>query len=191
MKPRGAEFLENIVLGSSSELFAAYGAVLERKSPTAMTDPSDAAEVCSGGLIAFAGSLITGSLLVVSSFQFLASCRPASLRSKTLSMSSATDWILVRDWSMELANQLLGRVRNRLYQYGISVDAKCPTAVSGHPLAVSVRARKVPPFQFATSGKQTVRIWLDATTSASFEKAVLRKPDPPPTIPKVGEVLVF
>ena len=120
-------------------------------------------------------------------------CRPLPLCDyyKALTTASATDWILVRDWSMELANQLLGRIRNRLSGYALVVDPKSPTAVSGHPLAVSIRARKADPFQFATASKQTVRVWFAATPGANFEQAILRKPDPPPTVPKEGEVLVF
>jgi hypothetical protein len=135
--------------------------------------------------------MLNGSILLVGSFEFLTACRPVPLRTRPLTMSSATDWILVRDWSMELANQLVGRMRNRLYEYGVVLDIKCPTAVSGLPLAVSIRGQSRPPLQFLASGKHALRVWLDASASPAFEKAILTKPNPPPTIPKEGEAILF
>jgi chemotaxis protein CheX len=185
------KFFERMVLDSCPDVFSAYRVSLERKPASPMRDGVDSPDVSSGGLLGFSGEGVSGSLLIVASFEFLAGCRPPALRTKTLTPSSSTDWILVRDWAMELANQLVGRIRNKLYLHGIALDQRCPTAVSGHALAVSIRSRRNEPLQFATPGKQCVRVWIDATVQPSFESAVASKLDPPPTVPNDGEVLVF
>jgi hypothetical protein len=162
--------------------------MLDRKPATAMSD-GEGPDVSSGGVIGFRGRDLSGSLLVVGTFSLLAECRPQPPKLGPLSMSSASDWILVRDWSMELANQLLGRIRNRLREYGIEADVKLPTAVSGYPLAVSIRARTSKALQFATSDKHTLRLWFDAVPGPKFEATILSKTNV--AIPKEGDVLLF
>jgi hypothetical protein len=191
MTPRSREFLERLALGTCTDLMAAYGIGMTRQPATALESPTEGPDTSSGGLVRFSGDMLQGSILFVASFEFLTACRPIPLRTRPLSMASATDWILVRDWSMELANQLVGRMRNRLYEYGVALDIKCPTAVSSLPLSVSVRGQPGPPLQFLASGKHALRVWLDASAGPAFEKAILNKPNPPPTIPKEGEAILL
>jgi hypothetical protein len=192
---RSAEFLERLTIDACTDFFAAHGITLERKSLRGSSIPprtttEDQPDLSSGGLIAFAGTHISGSLLVVGSFAFLASCRPLE-NSRALAPTSSTDWILIRDWSMEIANQLFGRMRNRLYRQGIALDVKSPTAVSGVPLAISLRARTAPPLQFVAGGKHTVRVWLDANVDAGFEEAIERTPESPSIMPREGDLILF
>jgi hypothetical protein len=188
--PRSTDILADLVTISCSELFAAYGVPLDRKQPAAMAAKPAPPEASAGGMVNFSGSLLSGSLLLVAPFEFLADCRPGP-RTQRLSTASSSDWILVRDWSMELANQLVGRVRNRLCDYEVTIDVRGPTAVSAHPLAITIGGRKGQPLRFATPQKHLVRVWMDATTSPGFEAAMAKKPVTPGATAKEGDVLLF
>jgi hypothetical protein len=188
MNSRSSEFLERLAHDTTTGLFAAYGLTLERR-PFAPVGDAEGPDVSCGGVIGFRGQDLTGSLLVVGNFALLSACRPQPPKPGPLSMSSASDWLLVRDWSMELANQLLGRMRNRLREYGIEVQVRLPTAVSGYPLAVSIRSRTSTPLQFATSSKQMLRLWFDAAPGPGFEAAIKSKVLA--ALPKEGDVLLF
>ena len=54
------------------------------------------------------------------------------------------------DWSGELANQLLGRIKNKLLDHGVVIDLSTPTALSGLEWRVgrSVRNSKCHPHTF-------------------------------------------
>jgi hypothetical protein len=192
MMPQSHRFLERQLATSCTDLFSSYGVMVDRRA-TSPEDKIANLDQSSGGIMRFAGDTLSGSLLVVGSFKFLAECRPPSLRAKALAVSSVTDWMFVRDWSMELANQLLGRIRNRLYAYGVTLDVRAPTAVSGHPLSVSIRGRATEPVRFVTKSGDAVMVWLDVVASPEFDEVVMRKPAPAPSpdVPKEGDVLVF
>jgi hypothetical protein len=190
MSARNTEFLDRLTFDASTDLFAGQGVSLERRPASPLAATGDTTDGSCGGLISFSSPALSGSLLVVGSFTFLASCRPPQ-PARALAPSSSTDWILIRDWSMEIANQLLGRMRNRLYRYGMTLDAKAPTAVSGVPLAISIRARRSDPLQFLASGKHTLRVWLDVTLGSDFDAALDRGPVNPSGIPREGDVILF
>jgi hypothetical protein len=188
---RSAEVLADLVTSSCMELFAAYGVALDRKQAALLAAKPASPEASAGGMVNFSGPLVGGSLLLVAPFAFLAECRPDPLRTRQLAMSSSSDWILVRDWSMELSNQLVGRLRNRLYDRDVTVDVRGPTAVSGHPLAITIGGRKGEPMQFVTPQKHLVGVWMDVTTSPGFDAAMARKPVAPGASAKEGDVLLF
>ena len=92
---------------------------------------------------------------------------------------------------MELTNQLLGRIRNRLNDYGFWLEARVPTAVSGPALLIAVRGRNCSPLQFATPGRHPVRIWFDAKTGARFDSAADRMRGVPLQQHKEGDLILF
>jgi hypothetical protein len=190
MSARNTEFLDRLTFDACCDFFAAHGVSLERRPASPLAATGDTTDTSCGGLIAFTSPAISGSLFVVGSFAFLASCRPPQV-TRALAPSSSTDWILIRDWSMEIANQLLGRMRNRLYRYGISLDAKAPTAVSGVPLAISIRGRRSDPLQFLASGRHSLRVWLDAALGSEFDAALDGGPVNPAGVPREGDVIIF
>ena len=131
------------------------------------------------GVVEFSGEVLRGKVVLLSAFEFFASSR----RAGTLSPQSAGDWIRVRDWTMELTNQLMGRIRNRLCTIGVIVDAGLPQAASGHALVVTVRERKGAYRAFA--GEHDIVVW--------FEPCLLAAPAEGPHAAPVseGEVLTF
>ena len=57
----------------------------------------------------------------------------------------------VRDWSGELANQALGRVKNRLLRYGVELQMATPVVISGERLTVHPTNGERSTFRFSTS----------------------------------------
>jgi hypothetical protein len=182
------DFLDSLVTGACTELFGAYGVNLTRN---AGSPPVEAPEVSSGGVLAFSSDAMKGTILLVASFDLLAASRPPETRRQLLTSSSAADWLIVRDWSMELVNQLFGRIRNKMYGYGVRLTAKAPTAVSGQALAVAMRLRTSAPYNFLVPDGRGMRLWLDGSLSPGFT------PGPLPADPqgtgnvREGDVLVF
>jgi hypothetical protein len=123
------------------------------------------------GIVEFGGEAMSGSLVLLSSFEFFASLlAPARLpdtpRRGSLRPQSAADWIRVRDWSMEMSNQLLGRIKNQLRKQGVVLEPQLPRAVSGHALLVTVRARTSKPHVYLTAAHE-VFVWFDVAAKES------------------------
>jgi hypothetical protein len=127
------------------------------------------------GIVEFGGEAMTGSLVLLSGFDFFAASLapgrlPQNVKRGSLRPQSAADWIRVRDWSMEMTNQLLGRIKNQLRKLGVVLEAQLPRAVSGHALLVTVRARTSKPLVYLTA-TQEVFVWFDATAKESVAGA--------------------
>ncbi len=136
-----SEILRDLAPQALVEAFAAYDLKLREEQlssvPTgsllgAGSKPGDATVA---GVVGFTGSAFRGTVLVASTFELIALARPPRLREKTLSKNSSSDWLMVRDWAGELANQVLGRIKNRLAAYGVVFDVSPPAALSGTALA--------------------------------------------------------
>jgi hypothetical protein len=192
---RRGERVDRLVVDQCMQLFANYGVPLKPRdtaggSPPAPTaTPSVAPDTSIGALLTFNEAPLTGSLLFLASFSLMASCRPAELRRRELQVSSAADWILVRDWTTELANQLQGRIRNQLSRrYHLQLPPKSPAALSGHPLSVVIRGRSKAPVEFSAPNRQTVRLWLEARLGPI---AADREGQGTGSDPKEGDVILF
>ena len=77
------------------------------------------------GLIGFGGTEVRGSLVMYFDETLVVATRP-----QTLGRVDDQDAAL-RDWTGEMANQLLGRVKNNLLKYNVKVAMGVPTAISG------------------------------------------------------------
>jgi chemotaxis protein CheX len=187
MKSSPSELMERLVPEACGELFSAYGVSL-RRLPASTPVGDGWNDESSGGQVTFTSASMTGSLVMVSSFRFFASCRPSEVRTRPLKKASSADWILVRDWTTELVNQLLGRIRNRLYTYGVPLDWKNPVALSGHSLVVAMKPRSKADFEFSGPDAQTLRVWLDAKFGPTFSSI---PPKDAAAVPNEGDVILF
>lgn len=187
MRTHCSHVLDRLVSEACVELFSSCNLPVRRASappPAAQPEHFDVA-----GVIGFMAEHIRGNMVLASTFQTLASARPSELKLPAPSPKSAADWILVRDWAAELVNQLLGRVKNRLFVFDVNLRVSTPTALSGRALSVASTKRSVLPPLIYQGGGHELWVWLDADMSPSFELGARRKGGPEAA--KEGEVILF
>ena len=178
-----AEYIESIVESQLCAMFEAYGIELERITSSKSMPPS----VSIAGLIGFTSDSMRGTLMIASTFALMSRSLPPEVRTHQLSEHVARDWLQLRDWAAELANQLLGRVKNRLIVNGVTLRVATPTALSGAALAVATpRSARTHPVSFANQQDQVWLFW-DALVDPTLE---LTEPSGE-TAANEGELLLF
>jgi hypothetical protein len=141
MDPRTQRLLSAIVAESCHQLFADYGLPLERR----MADVQTVGEISFCGVIGFTGTRCRGVLLLAVTEAPLLQSNPTSAPA--------------RHWIAELANQLLGRVKNRLLRHDVDICASTPIVLRGQHLAPLPRRNFLP--VLFSSGTGYVGTWLD------------------------------
>ena len=131
------EIIDSCVDQCTTELFAAYGVELGASGRDHTADIGYAA------VIGFTGESLRGTLLL------------APARS-IVERSQASAGISDRDWVGELANQLLGRIKNALLRYGAEIFVTTPLVLRGEHIAPSPRGG-LKPHVF-----DGVSVWFDA-----------------------------
>jgi hypothetical protein len=184
--------LDAIVPNACVGLFAALGASL-RPADTRLPAGSAADDLATcanptAAVIAFSGASIRGTLVLLAPFDLIAACHPEGGRRHVLSPASSGDWIYVRDWTRELASQLLGRIKTRILPHGVTFDIATPTAVTGPALSGAISAQSVTPARFM-SGTDPVTVWFDARISrdSALRLAAVR----PDVAPKEGDIVLL
>jgi hypothetical protein len=184
--------LEQIVPESCVALFGAFGVTL-RPARLGIPSEADLAGDSSGAnltaaAVTFLSTQIRGTLVIVASFDLVASCRPAGVKRRKLSAESAGDWIYVRDWSKELSNELLGRIKRQIISYGLSFELGMPTALTGPAVRGLVSSQTVQPIRFV-AGADRVSIWFDVKLTPDAEsRLTMTKLD---SLHKEGDVVLF
>lgn len=116
--------LRQVVVDSCIEMLGATGCparVVEAR-PTSLAETRDLA-----GFIGFAG-MIRGSLTIAGSADLFRLTYPAK------ATGQGPTQVDLFDWTSEMANQILGRVKRRLCEKGIDFDASLPMAIEGREL---------------------------------------------------------
>lgn len=112
------EIVDSVVVDATQDLFAAYDVKVAKQAHRGAHMADD---VLYAGVIGFTGPL-RGTLV-------LAPTRTLLERSR---QGSPFEY---RDWAGELANQLLGRIKNRLRGHGAEIHATTPVVLKGHYFA--------------------------------------------------------
>jgi hypothetical protein len=117
-----------------------------------------------GAVIPFSGNDVSGSLFLGSTFDLVGESRPREVARRPLVRSASTDWVIARDWVGELANRILGRVKNRMLE--IDFGAGMPSALSGH--AITLARPEQPSTRIFTfeANKSPVWAWVNARWSS-------------------------
>ena len=141
---------EIVEMGRASciELFESYGVQIQ---PTAMT-PTDSSRCC--GIIGFTGDGIRGSVLLAASSEVLQRAYP---------LEGVPGW----DWAGELANQLLGRLKNHLLSRGVTISLTTPMVLRGVEIR-PVDNAQLRSEMFVSEAIGTVVVWLDIETEPGF-----------------------
>jgi hypothetical protein len=143
--------LDDMVFDCCRELFSAYQLdVIPRDR--ADFPATEALALC--GVMGFGGKSLRGALVLATTREPLEHTNPGSLTSQ-------------RDWVCELANQLMGRVKNRLLAYGVEIHLATPAGLSGDNLCPSPSHLRAPQVFAAADG--FVCVWIDCEYSDGFE----------------------
>jgi hypothetical protein len=125
-------------------------------------------------VVGFAGRELSGSLVLGSTTEPLLQSNPSHAPH--------------RDWIGELANQLLGRVKNKIARQGIEIYAVPPAVVSGDHLAPALSPGDFEPWVFSTPGG-IVCLWIDLAVAPELRLADVMVGGI--EIPSEGDVLLF
>lgn len=145
------DLLDDIVVECTQSLFESIGLSISHVANT--QEPSELV-----GIIGFAGSKLRGVVGLSMSPQLAARA-----------VENATDGETpIDDWVAEAANQLLGRIKNRLLQKGVTISAALPIVLRGIEVRLAPRsAQPVRVYSFADTDESAV-VWLDLQTTGSI-----------------------
>jgi CheY-specific phosphatase CheX len=133
-------------------------------------------------VMGFSGALMRGSLTLVAPVELMKRAYPLPLQSDPWELD-------VFDWSGEVANRLLGRIKNELAMRGVDVDPSTPRVLYAERLhAVGSMKRTICSISFMTDDSW-IEVWFDAI--AAQGRAVLLAADPKRAMPSDGDVLLF
>jgi CheY-specific phosphatase CheX len=172
---RSIAVLDALIEEASLALFDGIGVTLGRApAPVKSADDISAS-------IGFAGPAFRGALVLISTRRLVQFALPREIHDRESDEH-------VADWMGELANQLLGRVKNKLHGYGVSFAMGTPTVMLGMDLS---RKDKHPgvrrQFAFRHAG-DSLSVCLDAIASPNLTLL----PDEPATSGIAeGEVALF
>lgn len=131
--------------------------------------------------IGFTGDHLRGSLTIVAPVALI-------MRSHPLREQREIDEDMVCDWASELANQLLGRVKNRLRHLGLVIVLSTPSAAIGeHLRAREEQSEGFRRLLFAAGNDRLVVLFDALAPDNALELEEVNMPDPQPE----GEVLLF
>jgi CheY-specific phosphatase CheX len=164
------ELFTNAAFAAGMALFLAYDVSLE---PTDIEDYRKSPALNLVSVIGFAGRGVSGTLVLGATEEPLERSKPGDASE--------------RDWIAELANQLLGRIKNKLMRVGIDFYAMPPAVVSGKHLAPVTSQPDFRPWVFATPGG-SVCLWIEVNAAAEVHPNIALMAE---DIPCEGDLLLF
>lgn len=149
-------------------LFQAYGVeIIDLDPNTASGD-----KLLLSAVIGFTGPGLRGTFILASTEMALRDSNPTNGS--------------LRDWMAELANQLVGRVKNSLLRAGAEVYVTTPVVMRGEHLAPLPRF-VLQPQAFIAKDRGKVFLWVEVEAAPDF--SLSRTPGPPPV--EEGTTLFF
>lgn len=166
-----SETIDNILFAATTGLFKAYGMQLtEAPGPAQISSPP----MCA--VIGFTGESLTGALMIAADQQPIVATRPTP---------QTTD----RDWLAELANQLLGRVKNRLLTFGVEIYVTTPVVLRGERITPLGSSGSLPGVVFHSASGGRITVWIDHSILDGQRLTKLAATGEP--VPHEGDVILF
>jgi chemotaxis protein CheX len=189
MTVRVETLLDEILLRAASELFEACSVGGARPAGGGRWDGARPAPELAG-IATIGGSRLHGAVVIAASFAFFARTRPDKHR-VSLEPQRAADWLLARDWAAEMANQLRGRIVNRLPADEWDIELRHASALSGEPLVrYAPHSSRSTPVQFA-AGNDKIWVWLDVEREAEPEAPPQARAAAGAVAACEGDILIF
>ncbi len=164
--------IDDLVFDCCRDLFAAYKLDVH---PRDRSDFPATEELAVCGVMGFGGKLMRGALVLAATSEPLERTNPEGYGSQ-------------RDWVCELANQLMGRVKNRLLPLGVEILLATPAGLSGENLSPAPRKLRAPQVFAAANG--FVVVWIDCEYAEGFELHTTPSSNFEAALPE-GETLLF
>ena len=136
--------LVEIIRTSTKELLDAYGVSSRLVEYTGT--PATEFALAFAAVIGFTGEALRGTLLITTTIT-------------TLERSNPVPGSPVREWIAELANQLLGRIKNQLLSCDVEINLTTPLVLRGQHLSVE-SLRDSRPIEMETDGGP-IFVWLE------------------------------
>jgi hypothetical protein len=171
--PDVTSVLGQVVVDSTCRLFSAYGLAVKEVPVCIESCPEEAQSVTS---IGFAGELISGSVVMI---------LPERLLAATGSVAGCP---VAADWGAELINQLAGRVKNQLLDYGVVINVALPLVVRGNQLTWNVPSGALSELYCFATPVGGFALRLDAMVSPALALTPSRRTDA--HMPE-GEICIF
>lgn len=92
----------------------------------------DQMQVCFASVLGYSGDLMKGSIVISCQKTLLEKSHP------NIAMEMPVGDAEVLDWIGEIANQMLGRLKNKVTQAGVKFSMSTPTTVSGRSMQVTI-----------------------------------------------------
>ena len=170
MDAKSVTELDSVIEGACRALFEAVGTPLEPAGEAVGTRDDV------GASIGFTGPVLRGALVLISTRRLIQRALPADVASGDTSAQ-------VADWTGELTNQLLGRIKNKLLRYGVTLEMSTPTVIFGLELARKDMRRNIRREFAFRHGDEPLSIYFDAIAAPDFR---LSEPEEPPA-PGIAE----
>jgi hypothetical protein len=180
--PDGNEpILRKHLLECARELFDAYSVSFGEELPE--TTATESRDGKLAAVIGFTGESMRGALALVTSERLLHFLYPIPNR-----QPSETE---LADWAGEFANQLLGRLRNRLLPRGVEIHVSMPKVMAAaHVRLTGTATAQACNLRFAAGPDHShVEIWFDALIAPGLDLGSIMPSAPEPA--KEGEHLLF
>lgn len=172
--------LREIVVACARQVFPGCGIEIGAQRDPVNEAPNTKRLVA---VMGFSGGLMRGSLALVAPVELMKRAYP-------LPLAKTGPWELdVFDWSGEVANRLLGRIKNALALRGVEVEPSTPRVLHAERLhAVGSMRRMICSIAFM-SNDSWIEVWFDAI--AAQDRTLLTPLDPNHETPSEGDVLLF
>lgn len=148
---RNLQIITEIAATCCERLFSDYAVTVQR-SDAAEPGEDDNLHLC--GIIGFTGEEMRGTLM-------LATTR------EPLGLSNPSGDVALRDWIAELTNQLLGRIKNQLLGYGVTLYLSTPIVLRGQCIA-PVSRQELRPLLFR-SDNGLIAAWIEVEMTVGLE----------------------
>jgi CheY-specific phosphatase CheX len=177
MERQSQTFVRDVMESSVLELFDTYGMPCAVSVDTS-ADKAEGVEL--GSIVGFRGKGVRGGLAFVA---------PLSLLEKLLPVprDEARSDIQLRDWSAEIANQLVGRIKNKLSSKTLDFDVGTPVCFTGKSIRLVFLPDADGTSLLLDAQGTLVRVHLDCTLSPELAEGVI---EPLRIIPE-GDVILF
>lgn len=136
------ELLDELIVECAPALFDAYNHQVTHRVEAGTED----VHLALSAVIGFSGDTARGTLLIGMDQALIDATNPGGP---------------ARDWVSEIANQLLGRMKNQLLRFGIEVYVTTPLVLRGEHIAPVPTGSELAPHRF-DGPEGTFAVWLDA-----------------------------